>query len=192
MKNKAIILGVVGSLALLGTFLFPIWRITLSAPQYPDGINLYIWINKMSGDTPHTLSNINILNHYVGMKYIVPESIPELKYFPYIIIAMTFSGLLFAFCKNKNWVLLWLVVMLLLAIAGMVDFYMWGYDYGHNLDPKAPIKVPGMAYQPPLIGTQYLLNFKATSLPSTGSVFLGVGFLLNLIQFVLLRKKLKK
>ena len=49
--------------------------------------------------------------------------------------------------------------------AGFVDFYLWGYDYGHNLDTEhAIIKVPGMSYQPPLIGSKKLLNFKAISL----------------------------
>ena len=43
----------------------------------------------------------------------------------------------------------------------MVDFYLWEYEYGHNLDPTAPIQVPGMSYQPPLIGYKMLLNFGA-------------------------------
>ena len=54
------------------------------------------------------------------------------------------------------------------ALAGLADFYRWGYDYGHNLDPEAIIKIPGMSYQPPLIGTKQLLNFQATSWPASG------------------------
>ena len=45
---------------------------------------------------------------------------------------------------------------------------MWGYDYGHNLDPKAAIQVPGLSYQPPLIGHKQLLNFDAYSYPDSG------------------------
>ena len=38
---------------------------------------MYIWVNKIGGESKSTLQNINILNHYVGMKKIDPESIPE-------------------------------------------------------------------------------------------------------------------
>src|SRR5690606_31707096 len=51
---------------------------------------------------------------------------------------------------------------------GLFDFYRWGYDYGHNLDPKAAISVPGMSYQPPIIGYKSLLNFVAYSGPDSG------------------------
>jgi copper chaperone NosL len=63
-------------------------------------------------------------------------------------------------------------------VAGLVDYYLWGYDYGHNLDmDRAIIKIPGMTYQPPLIGTKTLLNFKATSLPGTGALIMIAGFI---------------
>ena len=61
------------------TFVFPLWYIDLEAPQYPEGIGLQIWINQIVGQNPHDLANINGLNHYIGMKEIEPESIPELK-----------------------------------------------------------------------------------------------------------------
>jgi copper chaperone NosL len=64
----------------------------------------------------------------------------------------------------------------------MVDFYRWEYNYGHNLDPAAPIQVPGMAYQPPLLGYKQLLNFGAFSIPDTGGwIFVGAGILLALV-----------
>ena len=88
MRHLPKIIFIVGAIALLGTFLSPIWRITLEAPQYPQGVTMYIWINKIGGSERGTLQNINILNHYVGMKMIEPESIPELKYFPKVIIGM--------------------------------------------------------------------------------------------------------
>jgi copper chaperone NosL len=63
------------------------------------------------------------------------------------------------------------------GIAAMYDFWSWGYEYGHNLSPDAAIKVPGMSYQPPLIGYKELLNFGAYSIPAAGGwlfVLLGV------------------
>ena len=59
----------------------------------------------------------------------------------------------------------------------MADFWWWGYQYGHNLDPTAIIVVPDMTYQPPLIGTKQLLNFTASSWPAAGTFVAGVAFM---------------
>lgn len=172
---------VIAALWLIVIFFFPIWQITLIAPQYPDGISMYIWINKITGDGPGTLQNINILNHYVGMKAIVPDSIPELSYFQWVIGCMGMLGLIFAWIGNRKLFLIWVIVMLVLGALGIYDFYLWEYDYGHDLSPTAPIKVPGMAYQPPLFGKKILLNFTAYSYPSWGSLFFGLALVTGLV-----------
>jgi hypothetical protein len=165
--------------SLLMLCVLPLWQITLIAPQYPKGVTMYIWINKITGSEPGTLQNINILNHYVGMKNIEPDSIPELKYFPFIVGAMALIGMLLAWLGNRKTWLAWLLALAVLCALGMYDFYLWEYDYGHNLSPTAPIKIPGMAYQPPLIGNKILLNFLAKSWPHVGGWFVGLSFLLG-------------
>lgn len=71
----------------------------------------------------------------------------------------------------------WLVALMSAGTAGMVDFYSWEYHYGHNLDMEnAIIKVPGMTYQPPLIGSKQLLNFTATSWPASGAWVIAIAF----------------
>ncbi len=172
MKNLPRIIFLIATLTLLGMFTAPIWRISLKAPQYPQKLTMYIWINQITGDEPGTLQNINILNHYVGMKPIDPDSIPELKYFPKVILAMAALGLVFALINSRKLWIAWVVTLIILGILGIYDFYLWEYDYGHNLSPEAAIKVPGMAYQPPLFGSKMLLNFEAISLPHLGSVFI--------------------
>lgn len=159
------------AVVLIGIYLFPIWSISLEAPQYPEGIGLNIWINKIEGKAPQDLQNINGLNHYIGMKKITPESIPELDYMPPIIGFLIVSGVVIALFGNRKWIMIWLTIFILLAIVGLVDFYIWEYDYGHNLNPDAAIKIPGMSYQPPLIGSKKLLNFNAVSLPHIGFFF---------------------
>lgn len=183
MKYLPKILMILASLVLLLVFLAPIWRISLVAPQYPDGVTMYIWINKISGDSPGTLQNINILNHYVGMKPIEPDSIPELKYFQWIIAAMALLGVVTGFSGNRKLFLAWVALLIILAAAGIYDFYLWEYDYGHDLSPTAPIKVPGMAYQPPLFGKKMLLNFEAYSYPYWGSLFLGLAVAIGLVAW---------
>jgi hypothetical protein len=162
-------------LAFLGAYVAPLWRITLDAPQYPEGLGMLIWVNTITGEKPHDLDNINGLNHYIGMKEIVPESIPELSYMPAILGIMIGLGLVFALLGKRKLLYVWLGLMILLAAAGLADFWKWAYDYGHDLDPTAAIQVPGMAYQPPVIGSKMLLNFTANSWPALGGWILIAG-----------------
>ncbi|GAB1441559.1 hypothetical protein MASR2M39_03930 [Ignavibacteriales bacterium] len=188
MKTKSKILVIIGSILLLGTFIFPIWKIDIEAPQYPEGMGLYIWINKITGEGPNDLNTLNGLNHYIGMKTIDEESIPELAVMPYIIVTLTFLGLLIAYKGGSRMILALIILIILLGAVGMYDFYMWEYDYGHNLNPNAPIKVPGMSYQPPFIGSKQLLNINATSLPWIGSLFIGMAVLLFGVSYFNERK----
>jgi copper chaperone NosL len=152
--------------------LFPLWRVSLTAPQYPEGLGMYIWAHTVTGVGENDLQNINGLNHYIGMKAIEPESIPELKVMRPGIIAMSLLGLALAAFGRRRWIHVWAGALVIAAVVGLADFWRWEYDYGHDLDlENAPITIPGMSYQPPLIGSKQLLNFTATSLPATGGVF---------------------
>ena len=183
MTKKDGIIVLIASLILIGTFFFPIWKIDLNAPQYPEGIGLRIWLNQITGLNEHDLHNINKLNHYIGMKEIEPASIPELTFMPYIIIFLVVMGLITSLVKKKYLLASWLALIVILTIIGLYDFYIWGYEYGHNLNPNAPIKVPGMTYQPPLLGSKQLLNMRSVSLPAFGSYFIGISFILGLYTF---------
>ena len=188
MKTQSKIIIIFASLILILTFFFPIWYIDLEAPQYPEGIGLEIWLNKITGQKAHDLENINGLNHYIGMKTIDPDSIPELKIMPLIIIFLILFGLTAGILGKRSLVYIWLALFMVIATAGMYDFYMWEYDYGHNLNPHAAIKIPGMAYQPPLIGSKMLLNFNAISMPHVGSWILVLTVVLATVALYLDKK----
>ncbi len=181
MKPLSQKLLILASLLMAVSYFTPIWQIKLAAPQYPEGMGLHIWLNKVTGERPTDLNTINSLNHYIGMKEITPESIPELKLMPYIVAFLIAFGLIAAVTRKRRVMLAWVIVMLLLLFGGLIDFYLWEYDYGHNLNPNAPIKVPGMSYQPPLIGTKQLLNMRTTSLPHIGGVAIGVSMMLGFL-----------
>lgn len=153
----------------------PLWQIDLDAPQYPEGLRLLIYPHKIDGD----IDIINGLNHYIGMKTIHYNEFWEFTFLPYAIGGFGVLFLLSALIA-KRWGLLGsFAIFALFGVLAMYDFWRWEYDYGHNLDPNAAIKVPGMAYQPPLIGFKQLLNFGAYSMPSTGGwLFVVVGGLL--------------
>ena len=116
----------------------------------------------------------------------------EFEIFPLVIIAMSIIGIILAFLGRKKLFLTWFIVFVVLGIAGMYDFYLWLYDYGHNLDPHAAIKMPGQAYMPPVFGTKQILNFTAHSYPMLGSIFLFIGIFLAPIAYFRARKEERK
>jgi copper chaperone NosL len=168
MRRSSRMLVALGALALTLLYVSPLWHIGLKAPQYPEGLGMYIWVNRMTGEKPQDLNSINGLNHYIGMKEILPESFPELRFMPVAIGILAGLGLLVAAWGNRKALYAWTGIFVAGALAGLADFWWWGYRYGHDLNPQAAIKIAGMSYQPPLIGSKQLLNFYATSWPGLG------------------------
>ncbi|MGG9971114.1 nitrous oxide reductase accessory protein NosL [Ferruginibacter sp. SUN002] len=163
--------------ALIAVLFVPMWRIDLDAPQYPEGLKLLIYPNKLAGN----VDIINGLNHYIGMKTLHANDFIEFTVLPYIIGLFAALFILFAIIGKRKWINLLLILFILFGVVAMYDFWRWEYDYGHNLNPDAAIIVPGMAYQPPLIGFKQLLNFGAYSVPDIGGwIFIGAGALLFL------------
>lgn len=186
MKNNNItptskILLTVAAILLTISLFVPIWSIYLDAPQYPEGLSLKIWANKIAGD----VDIINGLNHYIGMKTLHNDDFIEFTILPYIIVAYVLFFLIAAYVGKRKWLYTALGLFVLFGVVAMVDFWMWEYNYGHNLDPNAAIKVPGMAYQPPLIGFKQLLNFGAYSIPNIGGwLIVAAGVLLLIAIFI--------
>ncbi len=175
LKPVSRIVVAVAALLMISAYYVPLWQILMWAPQYPEGLDMKIWINTISGD----VKIISALNHYIGMKHIEVDMFPEFQYMIYIVGFLVGFGLLTAIFNKRFMLMAFASLILATGIGALVDFYMWGYDYGHNLDPTAPIVVPGMSYQPPLIGTKQLLNFTAFSGPDIGGwVFVIAGVLI--------------
>ena len=150
--------------ALIAVFFLPVWRIDLFAPQYPEGLTMNIWINNITGQ----VDIINGLNHYIGMKHINVGMFPEFKFLPFVVGFFMLLGMIVAVTGRRKFLFYYLVLTVIGGILAMADFYKWGYNYGHDLDPSAPIQVPGLSYQPPLFGHKRLLNFDAYSFPDVG------------------------
>lgn len=174
---------------LMAVFFLPAWRIDLYAPQYPEGLVLNIWTNRISGD----VDIINGLNHYIGMKHFSNASFPEFKFLNFVVYFFIALGLAVAMSGRKWLLKLYLLLAIIGGIAAFIDFYQWGYEYGHDLDPKAAIQVPGLSYQPPVLGHKRLLNFDAYSFPDIGGWFViastAVFFLVFLFEWLKHRKQ---
>jgi copper chaperone NosL len=187
MKMSRIIIGL-GALLLAVLYFVPFWSIYLIAPQYPEGLSMQIWLNKLSGD----VEIINGLNHYIGMKHINAEMFPELDYLVYIVALFILLGLVIAIRPVRKFLFFYILLFVAGGIIALIDFYKWGYDYGHNLDPKAAIQVPGLSYQPPLIGHKKLLNFDAFSYPDIGAwITIAVVATFTIVWFIEWRRSRK-
>lgn len=193
LPARSRILVAISALLLLPVYLVPLWRIQLHAPQYPEGLGMLIRVNTITGIKPPDLDNINGLNHYIGMKAIDPADFPVLRVMPWAVGGLALLALVTAASGLPSLLVAWTAAFTIAGVAGLVDFYRWSYDYGHSLAPDAIIKVPGMSYQPPLIGSKQLLNFTAESWPAAGSWFALGAFALGamaLLPLVLRRREL--
>lgn len=172
---------IITGLGLASVIFLPIWRIELSAPQYPEGLVLRIFAGKIGGN----VDIINGLNHYIGMKTLHSSDFIEFTLLPYIISFFAAAFILVAVLNKRQLVNILFFGFVAFGVIAMVDFWRWEYNYGHNLNPDAAIIVPGMAYQPPLIGYKQLLNFGAYSVPDVGGwLFVAAGAILFLAVIV--------
>lgn len=172
--------------AALAVVLFvPMWRIELDAPQYPEGLTLLIFTNKLGGN----IDIVNGLNHYIGMKTLHAADFIEFALLPYFVGFFAVLALIVAIVAKPKLLYVFFILFMSFALISMVDFWRWEYNYGHDLNPDAAIIVPGMSYQPPLIGFKQLLNFGAYSIPDIGGwIFVGVG-IISLIAVLITRSK---
>jgi copper chaperone NosL len=190
LKPISRILILLSALSMISAYYVPLWQILMWAPQYPEGLSMKIWINNLTGN----VKIISALNHYIGMRHIEVGMFPEFKYMIYIVAVIILIGVLTAMLNKRFMLVIFSTLIVAGGIAALIDFYIWGYDYGHNLDPRAPIVVPGMSYQPPLIGTKQLLNFTAFSGPDIGGwIFLVAGILaIGTLIFEIYKSKMER
>ncbi|HZW70743.1 MAG TPA: hypothetical protein VFF57_07690 [Hanamia sp.] len=169
-----ILIFISGILLILVLFV-PLWQIELEAPQYPEGLVLKMYPHKIGGN----VDIINGLNHYIGMRTLHTKDFIEFTVLPYIVGFFALLCFIVVALKKQKWLTVLFTIFVIFGIVAMIDFWRWEYAYGHELNPDAPIQVPGMAYQPPLIGYKQLLNFGAFSIPDIGGLlFILVGLLL--------------
>lgn len=189
MKNTPRLYLFISCAFLAAVYFAPLWRIRLEAPQYPDGLDMYIWINQITGTDEFTLQNINILNHYIGMAAIRPDSFVELSIMVYVLAALILLGLVVLTWRNRYALLAYTGLLASAGAVGLADFYFWLHKFGSELSPEAPIVVPGMNYSPPFLGFKTLLNITASSFPGLGGYAFGLGVLFAVLAVVLAFKK---
>lgn len=155
------------------SYFLPLWKMNLEAPQYPQGLVLTAFGNRMEGD----LTEINSLNHYVGVKEIKPDSVFELKLFPSALWGTVAILIASALLMRPGWKR-WLVAALLWAfpIGLLLDLQFWLYNYGHDRDPTAPYRIEDFTTK--VLGTTHVVNFTTRTMVSWGFVTMVAAALL--------------
>jgi copper chaperone NosL len=178
------ILMLLAAVLLCAIYTFPLWNLTMFAPQYQDGLRMDIYSYKLvGGNHGQDIKEINVLNHYIGMKDLVAEDFTEFKWMPFVVGAIALLVLrAVVHGKFAN-----LVDVLVLSFY-FAAFSMWSFAYklwwyGHNLLPSAAVKVD--PFMPPLFGYKQLANFEVYSYPGMASYALGAAMLLLLVSAVL-------
>jgi nitrous oxidase accessory protein len=139
----------------------PVWRSALSAPQYPEGLNLVVFGDRAEGD----LAEIDSLNHYIGMRPFRLEELPELVLWLPGLVAGGIAVLVGLFRRGLVARLARLFLWLLpLSILAVIQFRL--YQFGHDLDPGAAFRMDG--FTPWVIGPTRVWNFTAWSWPGSG------------------------
>ena len=154
-------------------FTQPLWRISLRAPQYPDGLWMEIYTHKVDGvNNGQHIREINTLNHYIGMHKIDRAELSDLDWIPFAL------GLLLVFALRTAAIGNIRTLVDLVTMTGYVSLFAFGrfvyklYVFGHNLDPSAPIKVE--PFTPAIFGSKQIANFTTHSYPQLGSLFVGI------------------
>lgn len=176
------------ALCLALSFLFPLWHIHLIAPQYREGLDLWIYGHKIeAGNEGQDLTEINILNHYIGMQPVEQADFTEMKVIPFALGAFILLAFRAAVFGTMRYVIDLFMVYVYFCLFSLCAFLYRMYSYGHHLDPKAPINPD--PFWPSLFGTKQIANMTQTSLPEGASYLLVGAFVCLLLAIFASRRE---
>lgn len=143
------------ALLLFISIFFPYWKMTLMAPQYPGGLEVEVYVNRMTGD----VSEIDGLNHYIGMRPLDEAAQLERSV---SIAAITILALLLlsAIFIHTRYAALLALPAVLMPYLFLADMYFWMRNFGTNLDPTAPLSSAIEPFVPPIWGEGLVGQFR--------------------------------
>ena len=180
-------LKILAAILLLVSMAFPYWRLVLEAPQYPQGLQMRVFVNRLTGDEDPTLDDvreIDGLNHYIGMKSLYTAARIERAIAIPAVIVMAILIVVSAFWRSR-----WAWVLTLPAITFpfifLLDLFLWMRNYGQNLDPYAPLSSAIKPFTPPIIGEGVIGNFRTIAYVQLGWMIAVGGGVLIIVALVI-------
>jgi hypothetical protein len=162
------------ALLLIVSLLLPYWVLKLDAPQFPDGLTVTAYVNRLTGD----VAELEGLNHYVGLGSFQDAATFE-RSIAIAAIVMLAGLLIAAFLIHSRWVLLLVLPALLFPFIFLIDLQFWLWDFGHHLDPAAPLAKAVGEFTPPIFGPAEIAQFDTLALPGIGLIlaFIASGLI---------------
>ncbi len=172
LRGGARLLLVALVIPLLLSFAFPLWRISMKAPQYPDGLSMDIYSYELvGGNDGHDVQEINTLNHYIGMHTITRDELRDLDWMPFGLVAMALLALRAALLGNVRTMIDLSMIAAYISLVAFGRFVWMLWEFGHHLNPKAPVHVD--PFMPVVFGSKQIANFTTYSMPQMGSLLMG-------------------
>jgi hypothetical protein len=171
------LLFVAAAILLVSSIFLPYWSLTLHAPQYPKGLTVQAYVNRVEGD----VSEIDGLNHYIGMRPLDEAAAFEksISIFGIIGVALLILAAVFV---HSRWAALLALPALLLPAVFLIDLQYWLANFGTNLDPTAALSSSVDPFVPPVLGEGVIAQFSTWAVPDTGlwvaiaaSVLIAIG-----------------
>ncbi len=174
---------VIAAALLVSVYVSPMWNLTMFAPQYPDGLRLDIYSYKLVGaHKGQDMREINLLNHYIGMKELSQSEFTEFKWMPFVVGMLGLLFLRAAVLGMMTHLVDAFVLYIYFGVFSLWSFAYKLYSYGHDLAPSAPVRV--QPFMPPLFGHQKIANFDIYSYPKLASYMLALAAVALLCSFV--------
>jgi copper chaperone NosL len=173
IRFRSRILLVLLVIPLVLSFTQPLWRISMEAPQYPQGLYLDVYAYKLGGGHDgHDIQEINELNHYIGMRRIERSQFEDLDWIPFALGFLTILTLRAAAIGKVRSLIDLSVLTAYVGLFSLARFVYKLWVFGHDLDPRAPVNIT--PFMPVVVGTKQVANFTTHSWPGPGTVFMSV------------------
>ncbi len=173
IKKAGTLLLLFSSLFMACSISLPLWTFWVKSYQYPEGLVMHVYLYKVGG---RDLVEINVLNHYIGMKELKSEDFSQFKFFPFLVGGIALLTFIIAFLRRKILVFIPAGLTAIFGIYGLSFLYTQLYEYGHNLSPKAAMKIP--PFTPPMIGTNKFAQFTTLAYFNWGAYLILISFFL--------------
>ncbi|MCL4869714.1 MAG: cytochrome C [Anaerolineae bacterium] len=160
-------------LLMLSMFL-PYWSMTMFAPQYPKGLKVEVFVNRLVGD----VQEIDALNHYLGMPPLDEGGKLERQISMAGIIVLGLLLMAAVFVHNK-WAAALALPALTFPFIFLADLYWILYTYGHSIDPTSALGGAIAPFTPPLVGEGVIAQFRTIAR-------LEIGFWMAIVALLVL------
>ena len=177
---------VTAAILLVISIFLPYWSMVLHAPQYPKGLVIHAYLNRLDGD----VREINSLNHYIGMRPLEEAAHFEKSVAIFGVVALALVVIAAVYIHSP-----WSAVLTFPAIVFpgvfLLDLFYWLYNFGHNLDPRAALSNAIKPFTPTVLGAGTIGQFKTVAYADFGLLLATAASILILVGLYLQRRAYK-